>query len=178
MNCRHCDYPLEHTFLDLGFAPPSNAYLTDADLQLPESQFPLKLFVCDKGWLVQTEDFARPTELFGSDYAYFSSISKSWLEHASRYVEQMCERFNLDSKSYVIEIASNDGYLLKNFVALGIPCLGIEPTAKTADAAEALGINVLREFFCSDFFNYDFWSIFGSDFLVNYDFCSEHDIHT
>ena len=150
MNCRHCGYPLEHIFLDLGFAPPSNAYLKDADLQLPESQYPLKLFVCDKCWLVQTEDFARPTELFGSDYAYFSSISKSWLEHASRYVEQMCERFNLDSKSYVIEIASNDGYLLKNFIASRIPCLGIEPSSNTADAAEALGVNVLREFFCSD----------------------------
>ena len=150
MNCRHCGNSLEHIFLDLGFAPPSNAYLTGADLQLPESRFPLKLFVCDKCWLVQTQDFARPTELFGSDYAYFSSTSKSWLEHASRYVAQMRERFNLDSKSYVIEIASNDGYLLKNFIASRIPCLGIEPSSNTADAAEALGVNVLREFFCSD----------------------------
>ena len=124
--------------------------MTGADLQLPESRFPLKLFVCDKCWLVQTQDFARPTELFGSDYAYFSSTSKSWLEHASRYVAQMRERFNLDSKSYVIEIASNDGYLLKNFIASRIPCLGIEPSSNTADAAEALGVNVLREFFCSD----------------------------
>ena len=150
MNCRHCGNSLEHIFLDLGFAPPSNAYLTGADLQLPESRFPLKFFVCDKCWLVQTQDFARPTELFGSDYAYFSSTSKSWLEHASRYVAQMRERFNLDSKSYVIEIASNDGYLLKNFIASRIPCLGIEPSSNTADAAEALGVNVLREFFCSD----------------------------
>tara|TARA_B100002003_G_scaffold92917_1_gene86580 strand:- start:74 stop:1300 length:1227 start_codon:yes stop_codon:yes gene_type:complete len=150
MNCRHCGNFLEHIFLDLGFAPPSNAYLTDADLQQPESQFPLKLFVCNQCWLVQTEDFMRPTELFGSDYAYFSSISKSWLEHASRYVERMCDRFKLNSKSYVIEIASNDGYLLKNFIASGIPCLGIEPTSSTADAAEALGIPVLREFFGGD----------------------------
>ena len=114
MNCRHCDYPLEHTFLDLGFAPPSNAYLTDADLKLPESQFPLKLFVCNKCWLVQIEDFTRPTDLFSSDYAYFSSISSSWVEHASRYVERVCDRFKLNSKSYVVEIGDiinwNSGY--------------------------------------------------------------------
>tara|TARA_B100000315_G_scaffold216966_1_gene217241 strand:+ start:97 stop:582 length:486 start_codon:yes stop_codon:yes gene_type:complete len=150
MNCRHCGCLLEHTFLDLGCAPPSNAYLTDADLQSPEGQFPLKLFVCNQCWLVQTEDFTRPVELFSSDYAYFSSISNSWLEHASRYVAQMCDRFKLGAKSYVIEIASNDGYLLKNFVSLGIPCLGVEPTSDTADAAEAQGVPVLREFFCSD----------------------------
>jgi SAM-dependent methyltransferase len=150
MNCRHCDHHLEHVFLDLGFAPPSNAYLTDIDLQKPESQFPLKLFVCNQCWLVQTEDFTRPSELFNFDYAYFSSTSQSWLEHASRYVEQMCDRFKLNSQSHVIEVASNDGYLLKNFIAAGIPCLGIEPTANTADAAEALGIPVLREFFGND----------------------------
>jgi hypothetical protein len=147
MNCRHCDHILKHIFLDLGFAPPSNAYLTDANFQEPESQFPLKLFVCDRCWLVQTEDFTRPIELFSSDYAYFSSTSQGWLEHASGYVEQMCDRFKLNPQSYVIEIASNDGYLLKNFVAAGIPCLGIEPTSSTADAAVAMGIPVLREFF-------------------------------
>jgi SAM-dependent methyltransferase len=150
MNCRHCGHLLEHVFLDLGFAPLSNAYLTDADLHEPESYFPLRLFVCDKCWLVQTEDFNRPDELFCSDYAYFSSTSQSWLEHASRYVEQMCTRFKLNAQNYVIEVASNDGYLLKNFIAAGIPCLGVEPTASTADAAEALGIPVLREFFGSE----------------------------
>ncbi|HDH07972.1 MAG TPA: class I SAM-dependent methyltransferase [Gammaproteobacteria bacterium] len=150
MNCRHCDHPLEHIFLDLGFAPPSNAYLTSTDLMTSESYFPLKLFVCDQCWLVQTEDYTRADELFNSDYAYFSSVSQSCLDHARRYVEQMCDRFDLDAQSYVIEIASNDGYLLKNFVAAGIPCLGIEPTAGTAATAEELGVPVIREFFGSN----------------------------
>lgn len=150
MNCRHCDHQLELVFLDLGFAPPSNAYLTEAELHLPEMYFPLKLFVCDRCWLVQTEDYARAEELFKSDYAYFSSVSQGWLEHAASYVDKMCINFGLDKQSHVIEIASNDGYLLKNFVAAGIPCLGIEPTTSTAVAAEALGIPVLREFFGSD----------------------------
>ncbi|MBT5471765.1 MAG: class I SAM-dependent methyltransferase [Nitrospina sp.] len=147
MNCRHCGLLLDHVFLDLGVAPPSNAYLKEADLQKPETRLPLKLFVCDNCWLVQTEDFARPTDLFDSDYAYFSSTSQTWLEHASRYSEMMCDRFELGSSSHVIEVASNDGYLLKNFLAKGIPCLGIEPTASTAAAAEALGIPVVKNFF-------------------------------
>jgi hypothetical protein len=147
MNCRHCNAPLTNVFLDLGFAPPSNAYLTDADLQAPETWFPLKLFVCEHCWLVQTEDYARAEELFSKDYAYFSSTSTTWLEHARRYADDMRNRLGLTQKSFVIEVASNDGYLLKNFVAAGIPCLGIEPTASTAAAAEALGIPVLRDFF-------------------------------
>lgn len=147
MNCRHCRRPLKHRFLDLGFAPPSNAYLAAGDLQAPETWFPLKLHVCDHCWLVQTEDYARADELFRHDYAYFSSTSSTWLEHARRYVDAMRQRLTLDKSSLVIEVASNDGYLLKNFVAAGIPCLGIEPTADTAAAAEALGIPVLREFF-------------------------------
>lgn len=150
MNCRHCDKPLKNVFLDLGTAPPSNAYLTEADLDMPESYFPLKLFVCDQCWLVQTDDYARAEELFRPDYAYFSSVSQSWLDHAAQYVEMVCARFSLSAKSQVIEIASNDGYLLKNFVAADIPCLGIEPTDSTADAAEKLGIPVLREFFSLD----------------------------
>ncbi|MES2919217.1 MAG: class I SAM-dependent methyltransferase [Pseudomonadota bacterium] len=147
MNCRHCAHPLRHVFLDLGFAPPSNAYLSAADLKAPESYFPLKLFVCEQCWLVQTEDYSRADELFRADYAYFSSISKSWLDHAARYVEKVASRFALGPQSHVIEVASNDGYLLKNFVAAGTPCLGIEPTDSTAKAAEALGIPVRREFF-------------------------------
>lgn len=147
MNCRHCQAPLEHVFLDLGYAPPSNAYLSAADLNKPELYFPLKLFVCEHCWLVQTEDYARADELFSHDYAYFSSVSKSWLEHAAQYVQMITERFDLGKQSQVIEIAANDGYLLKNFVAAGIPCLGIEPTASTAAAAEKLGIPILREFF-------------------------------
>lgn len=147
MNCRHCHTSLEHVFLDLGFAPPSNAYLKVEDLTKPELYFPLKLYVCTHCWLVQTEDYARADELFTCDYAYFSSVSQSWLDHAARYAEKIKERLRLNSDSFVIEIASNDGYLLRNFVAGGIPCLGIEPTACTAEAACEIGIPVLREFF-------------------------------
>lgn len=147
MNCRHCHAPLAHTFIDLGFAPPSNAYLTKADLSRPERYFPLKVMVCERCWLVQTEDYAQADELFSPDYAYFSSTSTSWLEHAARYADKMIASLKLDRTSFVIEVAANDGYLLKNFVAAGIPCLGIEPTASTAAAAERLGIPILREFF-------------------------------
>lgn len=151
MNCRHCSAPLEHVFLDLGFAPPSNAYLNAADLQAPEQYFPLKLFVCDKCWLVQTEDYSRSDELFTKDYAYFSSVSTTWLAHARSYVDMITARLCLGSNSFVIEVASNDGYLLKNFVASGVPCLGVEPTDSTAAVAEAAGIPVAREFFGHDF---------------------------
>jgi len=147
MNCRHCGEPLKHTFLDLGFAPPSNAYLSEAELSAPEIYFPLKLKVCDNCWLVQTEDYAKAELFFSKDYAYFSSTSTGWLEHAARYCQSMTERLGLGRASFVIEVASNDGYLLKNFVAAGIPCLGIEPTDSTATVAEQLGIPVLREFF-------------------------------
>ena len=151
MNCRHCNTPLEHVFLDLGFAPPSNAYLVEADLQAPEQYFPLKLFVCDKCWLVQTEDYSRSDELFTKDYAYFSSTSTTWLTHAKSYVDMITSRLGLGSESFVIEVASNDGYLLKNFVADGVPCLGVEPTDSTAAVAEAAGIPVAREFFGQQF---------------------------
>lgn len=147
MNCRHCHTLLEHLFLDLGLAPPSNAYLSAAELQAPETFFPLKLYVCTNCWLVQTEDYARATELFRADYAYFSSTSSTWLAHAARYAGTIIERLRLGPDSFVIEVASNDGYLLRNFVEAGVACLGIEPTASTAAAAEALGIPVLRDFF-------------------------------
>ena len=147
MRCRHCHSSSLHLFLDLGFAPPANAYLSEADLKKPENHFPLKVMVCDQCWLVQTEDFVGASELFSAEYAYFSSISTSWLEHAEHYAIQIIERLVLDESSLVIEVASNDGYLLKNFVAAGIPCLGIEPTASTAIAAESVGVPVLREFF-------------------------------
>lgn len=147
MNCRHCQKPLEHVFLDLGFAPPSNAYVSHDALQQPETYFPLKLFVCDQCWLVQTEDYAAADALFSDDYAYFSSVSMSWLAHAKRYTEAITQRLGLGADSFVIEVASNDGYLLRNFVEAGVPCLGIEPTDSTADAAEKLGVPVLREFF-------------------------------
>lgn len=147
MKCRHCGAPLTHTFLDLGFAPPSNAYLTKADLSKPEKYYPLKIKVCDQCWLVQTEDYAQADELFSPEYAYFSSTSSGWLAHAKRYAEKMTAELGLNAQSLVIEVASNDGYLLKNFVTAGIPCLGIEPTDSTAAAAEQLGIPVMREFF-------------------------------
>lgn len=145
--CRHCAAPLTRRFLDLGFAPPSNAYLAPEALDSPEITYPLRLMVCDACHLVQTEDYAAPEALFDADYAYFSSTSKSWLDHAARYAAAVTARYGLTAESHVIEIASNDGYLLRNFVAAGIPCLGIEPTEATARAAEALGIPVVREFF-------------------------------
>jgi len=147
LNCRHCKASLDHTFINLGFAPPSNAYLTEADLNLPEKYYPLRVKVCDECWLVQTEDYARADELFSSEYAYFSSTSSSWVAHAAEYVKKIINKLNLTRNSLVIEIASNDGYLLKNFIISNIPCIGIEPTASTADQADKLGIPVIRQFF-------------------------------
>lgn len=147
MKCRHCGSDLRLPFLDLGSAPPSNAYLSEAELGAPEIYFPLRLRVCEHCWLVQTEDYAKAELLFSKNYAYFSSTSTSWLEHAACYSKTMIERLELGADSFVIEVASNDGYLLRNFLAAGIPCLGIEPTASTAAAAEQLGIPMFREFF-------------------------------
>ena len=147
MNCRHCRSPLNHTFLDLGFAPPSNAYLKSEDLIKPELYYPLKLKVCENCYLVQTEDYTKYDKLFSDDYAYFSSTSSSWLTHAKKYSYEITKSLKLDAASFVLEIASNDGYLLKNFVEAEIPCLGIEPTKSTADVAEKSGIPVLRSFF-------------------------------
>jgi len=153
MNCRHCQNKLEHLFLDLGFAPPSNAYRLKEDLQEPEKMYPLRIFVCDKCWLVQTEDFVKAEELFSPEYAYFSSTSSSWLDHAARYSEMIQKKLSLQADSFVIEVASNDGYLLKNFIEAGIPCLGIEPTKSTANAAIVLGIPVTCEFFGTNLAN-------------------------
>ncbi len=147
MKCRHCDAALDLPLVDLGSAPPSNAYLTRQTLRAPEKYFPLRVLVCTQCWLVQTEDYAQADELFNADYAYFSSTSSGWLAHAARYAESITQKLHLTPASLVVEVASNDGYLLKNFLAAGIPCLGIEPTASTAEAAERLGITVMREFF-------------------------------
>ncbi len=147
MNCRHCHSPLRDLFLDLGHAPLSNGYLTPEALRAPEVTYPLRLFVCSECRLVQTEDHTAADKIFDADYAYFSSTSRSWLDHAARYCRMVTDRFGLNQDSLVIEVASNDGYLLRNFVADGIPCLGIEPTASTAKAAEAQGIPVMRSFF-------------------------------
>lgn len=147
MKCRHCATQLQATFVNLGFAPPSNAYLTEDALFHPETHYPLEIKVCENCWLVQTQDYARADELFDADYAYFSSTSGSWLKHASTYAKNIIDELDLSENSHVIEVASNDGYLLKNFVEKGIPCLGIEPTESTAKASEELGIPVMREFF-------------------------------
>ena len=147
MHCRHCRAPLALPFIDLGTAPPSNAYLAPEQLAAPERHYPLKVWTCTRCWLVQAEDHAGRDELFASDYAYFSSYSSSWLAHAERYVADMVERFGLGPSAHVVEVASNDGYLLQYVKARGIPCLGIEPTAGTAAAARARGIETRVAFF-------------------------------
>jgi SAM-dependent methyltransferase len=116
-------------------------------MHAPEKWYPLRVMVCTSCWLVQTEDFADCAELFSADYAYFSSFSTTWLQHAERYVANMAERFGLGEHSHVVEVASNDGYLLQYVKARGIPCLGVEPTASTAQAARDKGIEVVEEFF-------------------------------
>jgi len=147
LKCRHCDSQLEVPFLDLGSAPPSNAYLSEEMLQSAEVWYPLRLLVCTECWLVQTEDYACSDELFTADYAYFSSVSSSWLSHAEQYVKDMVERFALTSESTVVEVAANDGYLLQYVKQRDIPCYGIEPTTSTAEAARNKGIEIVEEFF-------------------------------
>jgi 2-polyprenyl-3-methyl-5-hydroxy-6-metoxy-1,4-benzoquinol methylase len=147
MKCRHCETELTLPLVDLGSAPPSNAYLTEHSLRMPEKWFPLRVLVCDNCWLVQTEDFAQADELFDDDYAYFSSFSDGWLAHAERYVSDMVARIGLTGDSHVIEVAANDGYLLQYVQQKGIPCTGIEPTASTAAAARDKGIAVIERFF-------------------------------
>lgn len=147
MNCRFCKNELTNEFVDLGFSPPSNAYLKAEDLNRPETFFPLRIMVCEKCFLVQIDEFARHDDIFNSDYAYFSSFSTSWLAHAKSYTEMMIQRFGFNSKSQIIEIASNDGYLLQYFKEKNIPVLGIEPTANTAAAAKEKGIESVVDFF-------------------------------
>jgi len=147
MKCRHCHSELTLPLIDLGTAPPSNAYLTSHTLHAPEKYFPLRVLVCTQCWLVQTEDYAGADELFSPDYAYFSSFSTTWLKHAEQYVADMVQRFELNANSRIVEVAANDGYLLQYAKARGIPCLGIEPTTSTADAARAKGIEIVEEFF-------------------------------
>jgi 2-polyprenyl-3-methyl-5-hydroxy-6-metoxy-1,4-benzoquinol methylase len=147
MKCRHCSYDLQHTFVDLSSSPPSNAYLTKKTINEPEKWYPLKVLVCDKCWLVQTEDFVGASEMFSEDYAYFSSFSSTWLKHAEDYVENITSRFSINSESLVVEIAANDGYLLQYVKDKGIPCYGIEPTHSTAEAARNKGIEIIEDFF-------------------------------
>jgi 2-polyprenyl-3-methyl-5-hydroxy-6-metoxy-1,4-benzoquinol methylase len=154
MKCRHCQTPLDDThdvFIDLGAAPPSNAFLREQDLGRAELHFPLKVMTCPECKLVQVDEVQRHDALFSNDYVYFSSFSSSWLAHAERYVEQASERLSLGRDSLVMEVASNDGYLLQYVAARGIPCVGIEPTAGTAEAARAKGIETIGEFFGTAF---------------------------
>jgi len=153
VKCRNCSSQVELELIDLGSAPLSNAYLTDITMRRPEKWFPLRVTVCEVCWLVQAEVYSRSAEIFSEDYAYFSSFSSDWLEHARRLCEDMSLRLKLDKKSFVVEIGSNDGYLLRNFVAAGVRVLGIEPTASTASAARLLGIPTLEKFFDPDVAN-------------------------
>ena len=147
MKCRHCGADATLLLVDLGSAPPSNAFLTREALRGPEVWLPLRVLVCERCWLVQTEDFVRADQLFAADYTYFSSYSTGWLSHAERYVAEMVARFALDTDSHVVEVAANDGYLLQYVKARGIPCTGIEPTASTAAAARERGISIVEAFF-------------------------------
>jgi SAM-dependent methyltransferase len=147
VKCRHCGATPSISFADLGTAPPSNAFLDAAALERAEVYLPLRVRVCPRCWLVQTEDFTHADALFDAGYAYFSGYSRSWLAHCERYVEAMVERFGLGPDSLVVEVAANDGSLLQRVQARGIPCLGVEPTASTASAAMARGLTVVQDFF-------------------------------
>ena len=148
--CRHCDAPLSLKLIDLGTAPPSNAYLSPEQLAAPELWYPLRVLVCERCWLVQTEDYAARESLFTADYAYFSSTSASWLAHAKAYVGTMTQRFGLGGADFAVEVAANDGYLLQYFKERAIPCLGVEPTAATAEAARGRGLEIAEAFFGSE----------------------------
>jgi SAM-dependent methyltransferase len=144
--CRSCGAPLRSSVVDLGLQPLANSLLTAEEVERPEARYPLHPYVCDRCWLMQVEAVAAPEEIF-SDYSYFSSYSDSWLEHARRYADAMVERLGLGPESLVVEVASNDGYLLRNFVPRGIPVLGVEPAANVAKAAVAIGVPTEVAFF-------------------------------
>lgn len=144
--CRSCGAKLEHTFIDLGMSPLANSYIKPDQLNRMEPFYPLHVYVCEECLLVQLQQFSTPHDIF-SDYAYFSSFSDSWLAHAKAYVDMIVERFRLDRSSKVVEIASNDGYLLQNFVSRGIPVLGVEPASNIAEVAKKKGIHTKVAFF-------------------------------
>jgi SAM-dependent methyltransferase len=144
--CRFCGTPLEHVFADLGMTPLANSFISPAQANAMEPFFPLRVYACERCKLVQLEEFESPSSIF-SDYAYFSSYSTTWLDHARRYVEQMMELLGLGADSQVVELASNDGYLLQYFKAAGIPVLGVEPAANVAAVANEKGIPTRVEFF-------------------------------
>lgn len=144
--CRFCGSPLTHTFVDLGMSPLCESYLTEGELNEKESFYPLHVYVCDSCYLVQLQEYVPPDQIF-TEYAYFSSFSDTWLEHAKNYMKQMIGQFHLDKSSLVVEVASNDGYLLQYFKEAGVPILGIEPAANVAAAAQQKEIPTLVEFF-------------------------------
>jgi hypothetical protein len=153
MKCRFCNHSLSQVFIDLVNSPASNSFLTKQQLDEPETFYPLKVFVCDSCYLVQVDEYQKSDAIFNGDYVYFSSYSTSWLSHAKSYTEMMTNRFGLNQNSKVIEIASNDGYLLQYFQEKDIPVLGIEPTENTAKVAISKGIETLTEFFGTNFAN-------------------------
>ena len=147
MRCRFCKTELEYIFIDLVNSPASNSFLSAEELNEPEAFYPLKVFTCHKCFLVQIDEYKKSDKIFDSKYVYFSSYSKSWLKHAREYVEMMTKRFGLNAESRVVEIASNDGYLLQYFKEKNIPVLGVEPTGNTAEVAKAKGIETVVDFF-------------------------------
>jgi len=147
MKCRHCDTPLTDVFINLFNQPPSNSFLTKAQLDEPETYYPLKAYVCPECFLVQVAEYKKSQTIFSDEYVYYSSYSTSWVNHARRYADMAEERFGLDRNSFVVEIASNDGYLLQWFLKKEIPCLGVEPTGGTAEVSRKKGIKNICEFF-------------------------------
>ncbi|GAB5505328.1 MAG: class I SAM-dependent methyltransferase [Rhizobiaceae bacterium] len=145
--CRFCDAPLKHSVVDLGNSPLCENFLTRDQLFDDERYYPLHAFVCDQCFLVQVEEYVSGEEIFGGEYAYFSSYSDSWLAHAKRFADSITDRLGLGPDSQVVELASNDGYLLKNFVEKGIPVLGIEPADNVAAVAQAAGVPTRVKFF-------------------------------
>jgi hypothetical protein len=147
MQCRFCKTELEHVFIDLVNSPASNSFLSAEQLNEPEIFYPLKVYTCHRCFLVQVDEYKKSDAIFNSEYVYFSSFSTSWLEHARNYTDLMVEKFGFDENSQVIEIASNDGYLLQYFKEKNIPVMGIEPTSNTAEVAIHKGIKTIIEFF-------------------------------
>jgi len=147
MRCRFCNTTLEHVFIDLVNSPASNSFLTADELNEPEIFYPLKVYTCHNCFLVQVDEYKKSDKIFDNKYVYFSTYSKSWLKHAKEYTEMMVRRFGLNAQSRVVELASNDGYLLQYFKSQQIPVLGIEPTANTAEVAMSKGIESIVDFF-------------------------------
>src|SRR3990172_11257544 len=144
--CRSCGIPMDHTFIDLGMSPVANSYLKASQLNQMEPFYPLHVYVCERCFLVQVQQYVSPEGIF-TEYAYFSSYSDSWLAHAKAYVDMIVARLNLSAASQVVELGSNDGYLLQYFLAKGIPVLGIEPALNVAEAAVARGVPTVTKLF-------------------------------